>query len=116
MGLDTTHDCWSGPYSAFNRWRAALCEAAGFGNLYDRVGFRGDVPMPPVSDRDVLWELLDHSDCDGNLAWEICGSLAGRLETLLPKLGDDDYLSTATLAFIEGLRSAFEARENVEFC
>lgn len=29
MGLDTTHDCWHGAYSAFNRWRHGLAEAAG---------------------------------------------------------------------------------------
>lgn len=29
MGLDTTHGCWHGPYSAFNRWRETLARAAG---------------------------------------------------------------------------------------
>ena len=29
MGLDTTHDCWHGAYSAFTRWRTKLAEAAG---------------------------------------------------------------------------------------
>jgi hypothetical protein len=28
MGLDTTHDCWHGAYSAFSRWREKLAEAA----------------------------------------------------------------------------------------
>ncbi len=28
MGLDTSHDCWHGPYSAFNRWRHAVAKAA----------------------------------------------------------------------------------------
>lgn len=30
MGLDTTHDCWHGAYSAFTRWRNKLAEAAGY--------------------------------------------------------------------------------------
>lgn len=30
MGLDTSHDCWRGAYSAFNRWRRALAEAAAY--------------------------------------------------------------------------------------
>lgn len=29
MGLDTSHDCWHGAYSAFNRWREAVAKAAG---------------------------------------------------------------------------------------
>ncbi len=29
MGLDTSHDCWHGPYSAFSRWRIAIAQAAG---------------------------------------------------------------------------------------
>jgi hypothetical protein len=29
MGLDTSHDCWHGAYSAFMRWRSELCRAAG---------------------------------------------------------------------------------------
>lgn len=29
MGLDTTHGCWHGAYSAFMRWREKLAEVAG---------------------------------------------------------------------------------------
>lgn len=29
MGLDTTHGCWHGAYSAFGRWRDGLAQAAG---------------------------------------------------------------------------------------
>ncbi len=29
MGLDTTHDCWHGPYSSFNRWRTQLAAEIG---------------------------------------------------------------------------------------
>lgn len=30
MGLDTSHDCWHGAYSAFSRWRDKLAEVAGY--------------------------------------------------------------------------------------
>ena len=30
MGLDTTHGCWHGAYSAFQRWRHKLAEVAGY--------------------------------------------------------------------------------------
>ena len=29
MGLDTSHGCWHGAYSAFTRWRTVLAQAAG---------------------------------------------------------------------------------------
>jgi hypothetical protein len=29
MGLDTTHDCWSGPYSSFARWREEVARVVG---------------------------------------------------------------------------------------
>lgn len=29
MGLDTTHGCWSGPYSSFHRFRIEVAKAAG---------------------------------------------------------------------------------------
>lgn len=121
MGLDTTHDCWHGAYSAFNRWRTALCEVAGYGDLSQRDGFGGEIPWP-TTESDVLIELLYHSDCDGDLKWEICGDLADRLEQLLPALekkgdggGHVGYYAEKTRRFIAGLRLAHEARENVEF-
>jgi hypothetical protein len=29
MGLDTTHNCWHGPYSSFMRWRQEIARAVG---------------------------------------------------------------------------------------
>ena len=29
MGLDTTHDAWSGPYTAFDRWRRWVAKQEG---------------------------------------------------------------------------------------
>lgn len=29
MGLDTSHNCWSGPYSAFMRWRIFIAKQVG---------------------------------------------------------------------------------------
>lgn len=29
MGLDTTHDCWHGAYSAFHRFRHGIARAIG---------------------------------------------------------------------------------------
>jgi hypothetical protein len=118
MGLDTTHDCWHGAYSSFNIWRVAVCDAAGWGALDNYQGFGGPESFP---EHDVLTQLLEHSDCDGDLKWEICGELADRLEGLLPKIAAKDslpsfpYLADKTRQFIDGLRDAHETRTNVEF-
>jgi hypothetical protein len=119
MGLDTTHDCWHGAYSSFNHWRRAICNAAGWGSLDNYSGYGGPESLPAD---DVLTVLLDHSDGDGELKWEICGKLADRLEGLLDKIKQEDRTlglprSTFedTQQFIAGLRLAHEAKENVEF-
>lgn len=49
MGLDVSHNCWHGAYSAFMRWRKKLAEVAGLPPLEMMDGFwtppRGDRPM-----------------------------------------------------------------------
>jgi hypothetical protein len=39
MGLDVSHDCWNGAYSAFTRWRTELARAAGMPSLMLMEGF-----------------------------------------------------------------------------
>ncbi len=41
MGLDTSHGCWHGAYSAFNRWRIEIAKAAGLPPLDLMEGFWG---------------------------------------------------------------------------
>jgi hypothetical protein len=70
---------------------------------------------------DPLHALLLHSDCDGELETEVCGPIADRLEELLPLLPDEDagghigWWREKTRAFIDGLRLAAAAGENVGF-
>jgi hypothetical protein len=128
MGLDTSHNCWSGPYSAFNRWRRAVAKAVGidlermngFWNPERNKGQKGDKPMewdelPPRP----LHILLNHSDCDGKIESKDCGAVADDLESILDKLDDrapfqwSDY--GAAQRFIKGLRAAAAAKEDVEF-
>lgn len=117
MGLDTTHDCWHGAYSAFMRWRRMICEVAGLPPLDLMEGFyRPDDPGDVVfwakkglNDEQafadirrqlpIKWEclkpsalhiLLHHSDCDGELRWEDCGPIADELEKLIPKFPSGD--------------------------
>ena len=152
MGLDTTHDCWHGAYSAFMRWRRAVARAAGIPlDLMD--GFH-ECPMPEAmkwaAPRDggpeckspygpvlhswcertdaflpIAWEslrpdpihiLLMHSDCDGEIEAKDCGPIADSLERLKPLIVGGDYREGAsTQSWIDGLRRAAAAGENVEF-
>jgi len=118
MGLDTSHDCWHGAYSAFHRWRVKLAEVAGYGNIDDYLGYGGDKDWP----EDPLTVLLNHSDCDGEILSVDCTPLADRLEELLPALklageggGHIGSYEKKTTQFIMGLRDAAAAGEDVRF-
>ena len=140
MGLDTSHGCWHGAYSAFGRWREEIARAAGLPPLEFMEGFWGAswnrctnnlCPFERVSrDLPIRWDclrpsplftLLHHSDYEGEIAWEECAAIADALEELLPKLPTEedgghigDWRET-TQGFIDGLRLAAECQENVEF-
>lgn len=116
MGLDTSHGCWHGAYSAFHRWRVMLARVAGLPPLdlmegmYEARNYRdplhwaeqklGDgsfadiyaaLPIRWDSLRydPALYALLHHSDCDGEIPAEMCGPLADRLTELLPLITGD---------------------------
>ena len=136
MGLDTSHDCWHGAYSAFTRWRNKLAEVAGYeilkvqyddgyimdtimldwGHLHDQL--MGEWDETP---EDPLLVLLVHSDCEGCIYPEQSGPLANRLEELLPLLPTEDDKGhignwrEKTQKFIDGLRKASMNYEVVEF-
>ena len=118
MGLDTSHDCWHGAYSAFMRWRQEIARAAGLPplelmqgfyepltsqglpTLYQNQGSRDDALMKNLDARlPILWDalkpsplhaLLYHSDCDGKLDYKDCSAIANELQKLLPKLPNGD--------------------------
>lgn len=148
MGLDTSHGAWHGAYSAFMRWREKIAEVAGLPPLRMMEGFwvRGMAPYDPatlIHDRptakeavdrfteglpikwdslkpDPLHILLQHSDCDGEIAAEHCGPIADSLEKLLPLLDGDDgghvgLYREKTETFIKGLRLAAERKEPLDF-
>ena len=119
MGLDVSHDCWNGSYSAFMRFRAELAKAAGLPPLKEHAGYSSIGGLQFDVD-DPLTTLLDHSDSEGEIPWQKCEDLATRLEELALRLPEYDSghcpdYRVAALRFAEGLRDAFEAQENVEF-
>lgn len=126
MGLHTTHDCWSGSYSSFYRWRTKIAEVAGYGKIYTYPWYE-DQTISAQAENDwkegePLMKLLWHSDCDGEIQHEDCGPIADALEKLLPSLaragdggGHVGLYVNATNRFIDGLRLALKAEENVKF-
>jgi hypothetical protein len=141
MGLDTSHDCWRGAYSAFTRWRNQIAVVAGY-RLMDSLpeeraqGYFGQYPMiewSGVEERnfagewhrtppDPLLVLIVHSDCDGVIHPAQAKPLADRLEGLLPKLkelpdapGHIGNWVEKTQRFIDGLREAYDLDEDVVF-
>ena len=81
MGLDVSHDAFSGAYSSFNRFRQAIAKA--MGGSYPPHEKETDDDGKPL-DRDMwywgsgfsrathpgLYCLLSHSDCDGEISRE----------------------------------------------
>lgn len=115
MGLDTTHDCWHGAYSAFSRWREKLAEVAGYqvwsvaaehggtrplimldwGGIHatigqDLFGKWPNIPTRADGTPDPLIILFAHSDCEGELQPEFLTPLADRLAEVIPLLPDGD--------------------------
>ncbi len=108
MGLDVSHDCWCGSYTAFNRWRAAMAELA---ELPSRRGMKRWEPYKG----DPLVVLLDHSDCGGEIAHKDCKPLADRLLELA-KIDPEHWASERAETFARGLLWAHEQGDDVEFC
>jgi len=128
MGLDVSHGAFGAAYSAFDRFRRAICESMGgkwpesiqpegsvwyWGDGYNRQSHPG------------LYELLSHSDCDGEIAPNICAKLADELEALLPTLDTmgeggghivrDGGFGGMARKFIAGCRHAARDGEPLEF-
>jgi hypothetical protein len=136
MGLDTTHDAFHGAYTAFNRFRQAICKAMG-GSFppheteffTDGERIRPDLwhwgPGYNAQSHPGLNELLLHSDCDGLLSPKVCRLLADELESLLPQISalgdggghiaDQGGYGGVCRKFINGCRLAAENNEPLEF-
>lgn len=136
MGLDCSHDAFSGAYSAFNRFRQAVCKAMG-GSFPPHETDRhedGDVLEPDKwywgtgfneETHPGLFVFLAHSDCDGEISPEDCTKVANDLETLLPKveaLGSggghierDGGYGAVCRRFIAGCREAAKDNEPIVF-
>ena len=120
MGLDTSFDCWHGPYSSFMYWRTLVAKCVGI-DLDRMEGFGGHTKWSTLKPS-KLHLLLDHSDCDGSLRWQDCAEIADELEKTLKDMPSehklstgDDLWQTRTRQFVAGLRAAAKAKKNVLF-
>ena len=136
MGLWISHDAWTGAYSAFDRWRNDIAQAAGYavwsikyddgvhrdtimidwGHIYEDhlMGYWKEIPDDP------LMVLIAHHDHAGKIFPAQAELLADRLEELLPKLnkeysGHIGNLRDKTQIFINGLRLAVKENKPIEF-
>lgn len=130
MGLDVSHDCWHGAYSAFHRFRIEVLatvtgERVDYSD-YDRyTQLVEEFPM-----REPLREFLLHSDCEGTIERasqipmaDALDVVANAMESKLSTTEDEGvghiaraggYVA-AVRAFAAGLRLAYENNETVKF-
>lgn len=141
MGLDTSHDAWHGAYGAFARWRKDIAIALGLitegeslfpKSKYDPEELK-DSPLnweklDAMTDcegiwyeqpDDPIWYLLNHSDCSGVIKHEHLLPLANRLQELVPLVDNpesvSDWYNNRTQRFVDGLRAAHDAGEDLDF-
>ena len=133
MGLDVSHDCWSGSYSNFSEWRNTLAELAGYELevvRYEGIEMSFMSPRIPIevneenalgmwanSPEDALIVLFAHSDCDGIIMPGDASDLRERLSELLTEKGKemDEPTQFYTRRFISGLDLAISEDEIVRF-
>jgi hypothetical protein len=113
MGLDTTHNAWHGPYSAFNRFRELLMIAYNGSNLRGYEGFGGNLSMDNIEDAG-LKIFFNHSDCDGEITAADCHLVANGLRSLSEKI-NDEYNTMRLKEFIAGCELAHSLDETLEF-
>lgn len=142
MGLDTTHGCFRGSYSGFQRLRKSIARACGgaygpFDEEYDAtflaaIRKEGNIPdhskwyyetkVVPVEYREGMDIFLCHSDCDGKIVPEDAVKIAVFLRWVAPlvEATDTQYPGTksiggAVLQFAEGCEWAASLNEPVLF-
>ncbi len=134
MGLDTTHDAFSGAYSAFHRFRQFVLKSIGGSypphndkSLNENYWYWDD-DFYSCETHPGLYEFFVHSDCDGEISPELCKIVADELEIILPnieKLGKiepaeghilrDGGFVEVTKRFIKGCRDAHKNNEVLKF-
>lgn len=120
MGLDTTHDAWSGSYGSFNRFRHELAKRIGI-DLKEYHGYNDSHDGKDLKSIDhPLKDLFDHSDCDGELTPKQSYLIAQGfdrviLDSPIPESFEDKLFIEQCIQFREGCMRAYSKQENIEF-
>jgi len=137
MGLDCSHGAFNGAYSAFNRFRRAICAAIGGswpphdpawrnptgGTPGDDEWYYDDDAVPAEHMAGML-AIMEHSDCGGELTPEQCRNVSGFLRWAAPRMTGETggHLIRAGLAmgdvairFAAGCDLAAAAGESLTF-
>ena len=136
MGLDVSHDCFNGAYSAFNRFRQSVARAAGGsfpphepgaaeedGTPFDPGQWYYQKSEVPEEFREGMTLFLDHSDCDGTLSPAEAAAVAAFLEWVAPRMTEDatghlerfEFMCDVAWHFADGCRLASATGETVKF-
>ena len=120
MGLDTSHNCWHGPYSSFNNFRKALASQIDIDlNDYAGYGEKGIKNLESIP-HDIM-PLLNHSDCDGELSPDECAKIAKGIDSILASFDEAKAVKypynfkEKALQFRNGCLDAFSKNETVDF-
>jgi hypothetical protein len=118
MGLDTSHNCWHGPYSSFNRFRYSLGYQIGI-NLDDYLGYGGKGTKDLKEINHDLMCLFNHSDCEGRLTIKECKSIVRGLNSVLDNFNEnldfDFNFKSKIIQFRDGCLDAISKRQMVKF-
>lgn len=151
MGLNVSFEAFDGAYSAFNSFRKCLAWSIGgsypphfIENDDGWIMDKHDLPKTNQELDDSRWyfddeitsqkknpalfELLNHSDCDGYINYSVCRKLSTELIELLPKIQEyenkfgcfghisrDGGYVLVTQRFIDGCNKAVENKKRLEF-
>lgn len=98
MGLDVTHDAFSGAYSAFNRFRQVVAKAAGCSYPNHTEDFVSGDETIPLAELDQgryytpsgfnktnpgLTAFFVSNDCEGTFSPKVCKQMADEMEAVL---------------------------------
>lgn len=118
MGLDTSHNCWHGSYSSFNRFRKSLASQIGI-DLDEYIGYGEKGTKNLMSIEHNIQPLLNHSDCDGKLtvreSRRIVLGLNDILENFNDKIKCDFDLKHCIIQFRDGCLDAISKNEEIDF-
>ena len=118
MGLDTTHGCFSAPYSTFNRFRYSLGHQVGI-DLTEYFGYNPEGKKELNKIDNPLMPLFNHSDCDGELTVKESESIVKALNEILDNFNDkieaDFNFKQTIIEFRDGRLDAISKNEVVKF-